>query len=353
MNIEKIDKNLAVDTSVKYDGIRFFDIEKNPFSIYGVFREGDVFRRMPEAAAKSVNEGVFALHTNTAGGRIRFMTDSKRIVISAVYPPENLGKMSHFALTGSAGFDMYVKDGEAHRHTATFTPPYNITSCYDSSYEFEDKKMREITIHMPLYSSLNRVYIGLSDGSLLLQAPNYSEETPIVYYGSSITQGGCASRPGNSYENIISRRLDINHINLGFSGSAFGEDEMADYIKTLDMKIFVMDYDHNAPTPKHLKETHEKMFKAIRHEKPSLPIVFMTRPSFFENADTAERKKIIFNTYQNALSGGDKNVYYIDNSSLTSYCKGEGTVDGCHPNDYGFYNMADTLTPVIKKILHI
>lgn len=131
---------------------------------------------------------------------------------------------------------------------------------------------------------------------MLKQAPKYAVKKPVVYYGSSITQGACASRPGNCYESILSRRLDCDYINLGFSGSAKGEDAIVDYIIGLDMSVFVMDYDYNAPTPEHLEKTHSKMFKAIRAEHPTLPIIIMPRPKFYLNAGQKAMVDIVHNT---------------------------------------------------------
>ena len=132
--------------------------------------------------------------------------------------------------------------------------------------DFDDRKEREITINFPLFTEVCELYIGLQKGCKLEPASEYTHQKPVVYYGSSITNGGCASRPGNTYQAVISRMLDCDFVNLGFNGNAKGEQEIADYIKGLDMSVFVYDYDHNAPTPEHLLDTHEKMFKAIKKD---------------------------------------------------------------------------------------
>ena len=171
-----------------------------------------------------------------------------------------------------------------------------------------------------------------------------------MYYGSSITQGGCASRPGMSYQAIVSRRFDYDYINLGFSGNAKAEDTIIDYIKNLDMSIFIYDYDHNAPTVEHLANTHEKMFKAIREAHPNLPIIMMSRPKFKLTDLEEQRLEIIKTTYNNAIASGDKNVYLITGKELTALCGNEGTVDNCHPTDFGFASMAKAVGDVIEKI---
>ena len=115
------------------------------------------------------------------------------------------------------------------------------------------------------------------------------------------------------------------------------------------MSLFVYDYDHNAPTLEHLSATHEKMFKAIREKNPDLPIIMMSRPKYFLEGDEDKRQAVIKQTYMNAVTGGDKNVYFIPGNELMKYAKNEGTVDNCHPNDLGFASMAQVLGDVIEK----
>jgi len=347
MNIAKIDKNFKVETHIQKDNIKFYDVKAEPFKVYGVFHQGGKFRRMPEDVAAKVSDGVNCLHSNTAGGRVRFKTDSKYVAIYTKM--SNIGKMPHFALTGSAGFDLYVRiDGED-RYIGSYKPPFEITDGYESIIEFDDEQMREITINFPLYSDVNELYIGLSDEAHVFEADNYKYEKPIVYYGSSITQGGCASRPGNSYQAIITRRFDIDHINLGFSGNAKAEDTMAEYIKTLDMSIFVYDYDHNSPNCEHYEKTHEKMFKTIREAHPDIPIIMMSRPNHYLNEGMKKRVEIMKKTYKNAKANGDNNVYFLTGENLTVLCKNEGTVDNVHPNDFGFASMAAALGDLLEN----
>lgn len=343
-DISKIDKNFVVKTKIEKDDINFYTVDEAPFKVYGVFREKDRYRRLPETVAKTVNEGVYGLHANTAGGRVRFITDSPYIAIHAEM--DNVGKMPHFPLTGSAGFDLYVDNV----YTKTFVPPFNIENGYESVCEFKSKEIREITINFPLYSDVKELYIGLQDGAMHKEAQSYKNIKPIVYYGSSITQGGCASTPGMSYQSIISRELNYDYINLGFSGCALAEDEIADYIKNLDMSIFVYDYDYNAPNVEHLMMTHEKMFKTIREKNPLLPIIMMCHPKYNLTEVDKQRQEVIETTFKNAVSSGDENVYFIDGKTLMKLCKNSGTVDTVHPTDYGFASMAESLVDVIKKI---
>ena len=125
---------------------------------------------------------------------------------------------------------------------------------------------------------------------------------------------------------------------------------MAEYIANLDMSLFVYDYDYNAPSAEHLEATHEKMFLAVREKHPDIPIIILSRPNYKVPDDDA-RCKVIKKTYENAVARGDDNVYYVSGKELMALCGAEGTIDNIHPNDLGFFSMAQTLTPVIEKII--
>lgn len=344
-DISVIDSNLKVESHINESGIRFFDVNRPPFSVHGVFYDGGRFRRLPEAVAQSVSEGVHALHANTAGGRVRFVTDSHYVAINVKMP--SIGKMPHFALTGSAGFDMYV-DG---RYAGTFVPPYDIADGYESIIYLGSSQLREVTINLPLYSEVSELYVGVAEGSALLPPEPYRVQKPIVCYGSSITQGGCASRPGNCYQSILCRRLGADYLNLGFSGNARGEGEIAEYISGLDMSVFVYDYDYNAPSVEHLAATHEAMFKAVRAANPDLPMVMMSRPKCRLSEQEQQRLEIIRTTYERAKQNGDDKVYLLTGAELMAQAGDDGTVDGCHPNDLGFASIAKALGDLLEKIL--
>ena len=360
-DISKIDENLAVAGTIDAPDCVFHDARKTPFEIYGLYKptEGSSFRRIPEEVAKATSEGVFRLHTNTAGGRVRFTTDSEYVAIKCTMP--GITHFSHMPLSGVAGFDMYLSENGDDIFAKTFVPPYDMTNGYVSIFHFGNRKEREITINFPLYNDVDDLYIGLEPDAKLSGGRKYKYETPVVYYGSSITQGGCASRPGNSYEAFISQSLDCNHINLGFSGNAKGEDAIMDYIASLPMSAFVYDYDYNTPSVEHLRETHEKGFLKIREKNPKLPIIIVSAPNDNSRASDPNvelrstytlRRNIIFSTYMNAVNRGDENVYFVDGTSLfDGEFANSCTVDGCHPTDLGFYRMATSIGRVVRLVL--
>lgn len=345
-DITQIDKNFALETSISREGLTFYDAKSTPFRLHGVFWENGCYRRMPEETAKQVSLGVHVLSVHTAGGRVRFITDSPYVAIKTECCAQ---KSSQAATAGHAGFDMYSEyDGE-NRYEGTFIPPYDLEDGYESVKDFKRVRKRVITINFPLYASVSKLYIGLKEGSLLEPAPDYKINKPVVFYGSSITQGGCASKPGGSYQSILSRRFDCDYINLGFSGGAKGEDAMIDYMKELEMSAFVMDYDYNAPTPEHLRNTHSKMYQAVRAVHTDIPILMLPRPKYYLEPEDEECSDIIYQTYLSAKEAGDERVYFISGPKLMELTGDNGTVDGCHPTDSGFLSMANAISEVFAE----
>ncbi len=343
--IEELDKNFAVAATVDAPLV-FTSCTQPPFAVCGLLQDEGGFTRLPRQVAEAVSPTVAVLCRNTAGGRLRFCTDSPRIAIRAAMT--GIGRMPHFPLTGSAGFDLYA-DGA---YCGTFVPPLEMTDGYESMLTLPDARMREILIHFPLYSNVTALDVGLCPGAALQAAPAYRDVLPVVYYGSSITQGGCASRPGNCYQNILSRRLNCDHRNLGFSGAALAEEAMADYIAGLPMAAFVYDYDHNAPDAAYLRRTHRRLFLTVRARHPQLPILLVSRPQPRPTADDDLRRSVILDTYQQALADGDKHIYFVDGSTLLRPFGGDGgTVDNCHPNDLGFWGMAVGIGAVLEQCL--
>ncbi len=350
--IEKYDPNFLIETGYGKDRDYYNPLEA-PFRLYGGMHYGDNYARMPREIANTVNDGVKHLSQNAAGIRLRFVTDSASITFGVKY--SSIGKMDHFALTGSGGFDVYGTEDDVDIYQGTMRIGWNTaenTLVEGLVRMSTGTKERVITINFPLYSTVSSLIIGLDKGSVLKAAPNYRIEKPVVYYGSSITQGGCASRPGNAYQSIISRMLDCNFINMGFSGSARGEQTIVDYMAGLDMSAFVLDYDHNAPTVEHLRNTHYNVYECIRRAHPSIPIIMASRPKYHLIPEELERLDVIRQSFARAVAAGDKNVYFIDGRQLVQPEWYEcSTVDNCHPNDIGFACMAKKFSEVLNTAL--
>lgn len=353
LSLETIDTNFHIAPAVTDSDVVWHDVRQDPFRVYGLYdyKNQSQFIRMPAEVAERVSPSVAHLCRNTAGGRVRFATDSDLIAIHALMP--TVCRLPHMALSGSAGFDLYVDDPTTgtSRFWRSFVPSVHMQDGYESEVRFPSRKLRYVTIHFPLYSDVETLLIGTHAGAVLTEGLPYRQELPIVYYGSSITQGGCASRPGNAYQNIVSRRLGFDHINLGFSGSGKAEDAMIEYLATLPMCAFVSDYDHNAPNAAHLKETHEKLYRAIRQAHPTVPYIILSKCDLDRTyTENIERREVIFETYRRGWNEGDRNLYYIDGPSIFRGLDGDAcTVDGTHPNDYGFQLLANAVTAELLR----
>ncbi len=354
MGIERLDKNFIIPSALDLPDVRWYDVRKAPFKIYGLYKPEteERFRRMPKEVSSKVNEGVALFGEYPTGGRIRFKTNSKYIAIKVECKNEPM--MGHICRVGMSGLDLYISEsGEKHHFKNSFIPAWNVTDGFENYvYCSDGEKLLDCVINMPNYDYIDNLYLGFSDSATVESGEEYKHTTPVVFLGSSITQGGCASRPGNCYVNMLSRELDTDIINLGFSGSCRGEQILSDYVASLNMAVFVCDYDHNAPTPNHLRDTHLPLYKTFRAKQPETPIIFITKPDWINDPNAAARRQVVLDTYNYALEKGDKNVYFVDGKTLWEGLNpNDCTVDGCHPNDLGFFRMFEKICPVLEKLL--
>ena len=358
-SLVEIDRNFAVETVCDLP-VRVYCVRNAPFTLHGLCnpQDGGPYHRLPADVAQATNDGVAALAFHTSGGRVRFRTDSPYLVLKTSM--SYVGLMPHMTLVGSAGMDVYVTTPEGERYQGSCKISWGNDAAirasenhgYANEIRFDEdlSGMKDVTVNLPLYNGVDELYVGLSPDATLETASPYRDVLPTVYYGSSITQGGCASRPGNNYCAILSRKCGVDFLNLGFSGSAKGEPAIADYIAGLPMSAFVYAYDHNAPTVEHLAATHEPMYKTVRAAHPDIPIIFVTRPKPNYNKEEKKRREVVLSTYENARARGEW-VYFVDGEHVSDILGGDGiTVDGCHPNDLGFACVAAALEPIFKEI---
>lgn len=355
MDISKIDKNFAVDTNINKPDIVYRDAREDCFKLYGLIapnqeNNNDCYVRVPQDVAKATNDGTYWNNRFTAGGRLRFKTNSKYIAIHAeLNDPKGL--FAHMPASGSKNFDLYEKIDGKEIFVKAFT---SLEGIQDQVYDFVTDGDHELTLNFPLYNGIEKLSIGLQESAYIEEPTPYINDKPVVFYGSSITQGGCASRPGTCYQGYITRRFNLDYLNLGFSGSSRGDKAMVEYMAGLPMSIFVLDYDHNAPSPEHLEKTHSYVFNTIRKTHPDIPVIMISRPDYHNilKKDTEKRYNIIKDTFDTAVANGDKNVYLIDGRTfLKDFPDAEGSVDGCHPTDLGFYFMGKKIGDVIGEIL--
>lgn len=335
--------------------MKIYDITQEPFKIYGlavVDSRKRQFWKLPPHIMEEFPQYEY-LGRRSAGGRVRFMTNAGSLFIRMTLAETR--EDINIPLTGSAGADIYLGRGETSVYLGYIAPKEHTEKevTVEKTFSLSGEK-QIITVNLPRNDHLLAMQIGVEDEAELWEAPEYTVSGPIVFYGSSITEGGCATRPGNAYTSMVSRWLDADYRNMGFSGKARGEIGFAEYLASFqDMSAFVMDYDHNSPSPDHLLETHAPFFRKIREAHPDLPVLFLSRPDTDKDPeDSRKRRDIVYATYEQARQNGDNKVWFIDGFSLFGETgREECTVDGTHPNTLGFMRMAERIYPVLKNIL--
>ncbi len=352
-DITKIDANFKQQSAEISGNDKIYTLPNKDIDLYGGFYDFELgyFQRMDASVAKSVSYGVEVLSSNTAGIRAKFKTNSTKLGIEVSY--KYLLNMSHMPLSGSSGFSLVEETENGYEFVLGFRPESASQTGYTAQATLKEG-MRSYILFFPLYNEyITQVKLIFDGQSTVIKGDKYAFDLPILYYGSSITQGGCCSRPDNCYQAYISKWHNVDYINLGFSGGAKAEDEMIEYLAKIKSKVFVCDYDFNAPNAEHLKATHYKLYSAYRKANPKTPVIFMSRPNFERDiTDSAKRVRVIKQTYLKAKAEGDENVYFIDGRKLFGKNDRQNcTVDGCHPNDLGFYRMAVALDRVLKPLL--
>jgi len=351
-----VDKNMVVNTTIGDAEVVWSNVINAPFELHGFYEpnNGEYFRRLPDDVAEATSKSVKLLHRESAGGRVRFSTNSPYIAIRARFLA--VGRSSHLTLISSAGFDLY-SDGEfGSRFIKEFRLPMDTKESYEQIIHLNGEHLRSYTVTFPVHSVVEKLEIGLKPGAVLSAPRPYRNLAPITVYGSSIVHGTAATRPGTTYPAIISRNFNIDYRNIGFSGHAKGEPAIARWLAELPTSVFVCDYDHNAPSVEHLHNTHYNFYSIIREKNPELPYIMITRPNYWTCPNDKDiilrRREVIMHSYLRARENGDENVYFIDGMSFfIAPNQYEQVVDGIHPNDAGFVRMADSIGTVIRYIL--
>jgi len=317
--------------------------------------EASFFRRLPARAEGKVTAAVWNLSGHTSGMYVRFKTDASSLKAKWSLTGENLA-MPHFAATGVSGIDLYVKTQTGEWHWLAVGQPTKFPENETTFFEGVTPEEREYLLYLPLYNGIDNLLIGVSGGASLENA-GMEEKKPIVFYGTSITQGGCASRAGMSTTAILGRKLGREIINLGFSGSGKMEPEMAYLLAELDPELFFIDCLPNL-TAEEVRERVEPFVKILREKHPSTPIILaegVTYDNAFfvesRNQRNQESREALRSAFENLMNDGYRNLHYQIGEGQLGF-DGEGTVDGTHPTDLGFYRQAQVYQPLIENVLN-
>lgn len=327
------------------------------FPLYGKISDqtNERYERLPSSLEGVSRDPVWYLGRNSAGLFIRFRSNSTSI--HARWESTFNNSMTHMTDTGTKGLDLYaIVDGEW-RHVCSAQPQGKKSErCIIANM---DPVEREYMLYLSLYDGVKSLEIGVDEGSMLdLPAVDRpSREKPVVMYGTSILQGGCANRPGMVHTNIIGRRLDREVVNLGFSGNALLDMEIAELMASVDDPgLYVLDYVPNA-SAEAIDEVGEQFFRIIRNAHPDVPVIFIEDVIFphtiFDNKileEVTKKNEAQKRLYKKLKKSGEKRIYYISAEGMIGD-DGEATVDAIHFTDLGAMRYVDHVLPVIKRAL--
>jgi lysophospholipase L1-like esterase len=310
------------------------------------------YDRLPAKAEGVVRKSVWGLSHHSAGLAVRFQTNSKFIRARWKVTSSRLA-MPHMPATGVSGLDLYARDGKSWRWVGAGRPGGSVEN--EANLVTAPGDMREYLLYLPLYNGVESLSVGVAPEATLfpVRPPG---GLPIVDYGTSITQGGCASRPGMVHPAILGRRLECEFINLGFSGNGTMDPEMADLLAEIPSAVYVIDCCPNM-SPEMIAERTVPFVHRLRQQRAQTPILLVENIEY-QNAwflgrdNNVYRKKnqALREAYEQLEREGVPNLYYLRGEDLLGR-DSQATVDGTHPTDLGFIRMADAFEPKLRRIL--
>lgn len=313
------------------------------------------YDRLPEKAKGVVRQRIWELAGNSSGLCVRFMTNAQEIRARWSLRSNSLA-MQHMPATGVSGLDLYVKtEGGRWHWLGTGVPESQTTTAKIA--EGLSAGERDYMLYLPLYNGVTSLEIGIPKSALLRDSEPRPAATakPIVFYGTSITQGGCASRPGMTYAAILGRRFDRPIVNLGFSSNGTMDLELAALITEIDAAAIVVDCVPNM-TLDMIAQRTRPFVKRLRETRPRTPILLVEDRTFADaflvpakQAQHAAARSALRAAYESLVAEGDQNIGYLPGAKLLAN-DGEDTVDGSHVTDLGFVHLGNAMKPALEKL---
>lgn len=351
-DITQLDRNFAPTETAH--GLHWYDVRMPGIEGQGWTDTCHPFDRLPARAQSVVRDPVWQLSHHAAGLAVRFRTDAT--AISAQWDLRQAAlAMDHMPATGVSGLDLYAWDDGAWQWTGVGrTVASRGVNQVAQLAEGLKPGVRTYRLYLPLYNGVDRVSLGLPPGSTLLA--DRPSGRPLCFYGTSITQGGCASRPGMAYPAILGRWLDCATINLGFSGNGSMDLELAPLLAELDPSAYVLDALPNMSAAQ-VTERVERFVGVLRAAHPSTPVVLVenivyqrARMQLPGTGGHVSKNEALRAAWQRMQAAGVPHLHYVPGEALLGD-DGEATVDGVHPTDLGFLRMARTLLPVLRPLV--
>lgn len=354
--IAKHDKAMAVANVVVSNGVKWIDGRLLPIEGRMYDDVDHYYDRLPSGVTTNVNAGVRGMKFHTTGMQFRFSTDSTKLTFKWIPFSKGL-EMDHMPSTGMSGIDIYRFDEKRGRWLYVRTGRI-IDGVKGASLQIPWKPGTPCLVNLPLYNGIKSFTLGIDEKAEVKPLPPRKSGVvkPVVFYGTSITHGGCASRPGLSFVNIVGRDVDVPVVNLGFSGSGYMEFEMSEHIARIDASCYVLDCLWNmtsrgAGKPSHrgVEDNYEPFIRNLRAKRPGVPIIMAEACDVYGIAPKAKdlyTKKL----YDKLIAEGWKNLYYLPKTDM--YLRdNEGTVDGVHPNDWGMMSIAKAFGRAVREAL--
>lgn len=345
----------ATSSTLNEDSIVYRD--GRTFDVIGKYHSENHWGRFPERYKNTLRENVWNLGRNSAGIGIRFRTNATTIMVR--WTVTNVTDLKHMPATGVRGVDLYALEDGAWQYVKTGFPsaaPKSESTLLSKG----DGDFREYLLNLPLYDGVVSIEIGVNESARLTRAEDKSllNNKPVVYYGTSIAQGGCASRPGLAFTNILARKLDRSFVNFGFSGNGTIETSVGEAMAEADAALYVIDCNANSPKDIIYDRTIA-LVKLLKQKRAAVPVLLVEgfknesyhlTPLSGVNEGVVAKQKELKRAYEALRQSGVKDLYYKTADGLIGEDH-EGTVDGIHPNDIGMMRIAESLYPVLKKIL--
>jgi hypothetical protein len=341
IGVERMKRILFPNEQLEINGMPWFSHNENKLW------------RFPGELKEEISENLWNQSVQTSGARIRFCSDTDVLGIKANYP--QMYHVNNMCRIGQSGMDVYV-DGQ---YWSSIWP--DDAGIMEKNFFINvPRKRREFVIYLPIYNEVSIQELIFADDALIAPAKPFYISKPVVFYGTSITQGGCASRGGLSYQALMCRDLNLDFINLGFSGLGLGELPVAKVISQIDASCFVMDFSQNHNTVEDFERVYKPFISEIRKVRRETPIVLVT--TIYNSAenwdkeirmDLEGKRQVIRRVYKEFVECGEKNIYLVEGIGLLSPLDGDGLVDGGHPNDVGFIKMSSRFKPQLKSVLGI
>ena len=337
--------DLSDETNVTFYGSKHFLIEGS--AVADSLKESP-YDRLPSSYKEKVRTEVWDLSKASAGISVRFHSNSTSLQIR--WSVLNDFQMNHMASTGIKGVDLYTKFKGQWRYVTTARPTNTINE--QKLIKNMTPEFREYKLFLPLYDGVTKLEVGI-DSIASIKKATPATLKPIVFYGTSITQGGCASRPGMAHTNIISRKLDVDCINFGFSGNGRMETPIVELISEIDARFYVIECLQNMDEAQ-IKKRVRPLVENIRKKHPLTPIVLvenmMYEMAFLDQTIKSQlirENAALKNEFDEILKSGIQNIFYVKDNQ-DNLVDNEGTVDGVHLTDLGFSRYADYLLENFK-----